>query len=131
MKIHIYFDIISAPMNKEIVNTFVDLYYQNLNTQNYERLSNHLKDSSTFVRDLSEWKGGPSIVNFLQTTSLSYQPIKMNVLINGDRRANVLVSGKVKDDKTQMIVPFTEYILLSFSNQKEYWIHTSILHTIV
>lgn len=131
MNIHIYFDIISAPMNKEIVNTFVDLYYQNLNTQNYERLSNHLKDSSTFVRDLSEWKGGSSIVNFLQTTSLSYQPIKMNVLINGDRRANVLVSGKLKDEKTQMIVPFTEYILLSFSNQKEYWIHTSILHTIV
>lgn len=118
-------------MNKEIVNTFLDLYYQNLNNQTYDRLLNHLKDSTTFVRDSSEWKGASSIMSFFQTTSLSYQPLKMNVLINGDRRANVLVTGKLKDEKTQMIVPFSEYILLSFSNQKEYWIHTSILHTIV
>lgn len=118
-------------MNKEIVNTFIDLYYQNLNNKNHDILCNHLKDSTTFIRDLSEWKGVKSILTFLQNTPLSYQPMKMNIMINGDRRANILISGKIKDENTQMVVCFTEYILLAFSNQKEYWIHTSILHTIV
>lgn len=118
-------------MNKEVVNTFVEFYYRSLNERNFESLKPHLKGSSTFVRDTSEWNGTNHIISCLQTNALTYQPLKLNVLVNGDRRANVLVSGTLVDHKTNTTVPFSEYLLLSFSNSKEYWIHTSILHVIV
>lgn len=116
-------------MNKEIVNTFIDLYYQNLNNKNYDSLCNHLKGSSTFVRDTIEWSGTSHIISSLKSNDFTFQPIKMNVLVNGDRRANVLVSGNIINAQNQVTIPFSEYILLSYSNNKEYWIHTSILHT--
>ena len=116
-------------MNNEIVNTFVDLYYQNLNNKNYDSLCNHLKGSSKFVRDTSEWNGTTEIISCLETNAVTYQPMKLSVLVNGDRRANVLVSGNIINQHTHVTIPFSEYLLLSFSNQKEYWIHTSILHT--
>ena len=120
-------------MNKEVVGTFVEFYYRSLNERNFVLLKPHLKGSSTFVRDTSEWNGTNHIISCLQSNAVTYKPVKLNVLVNGDRRANVLVSGTLvpTDHTITAPIPYSEYLLLSYSNTKEYWIHTSMLHVIV
>jgi hypothetical protein len=112
-------------MNEAIVKEFVEFYYGCLNQQNTTALIPHLKDHSSFIRDQSSLSGIDNVINGITKDGIFYNPIKCNIVLNGSRRANILISGKINKS-----INYCEYILLSLSNKKEFWIHSSMLHTI-
>jgi hypothetical protein len=48
-------------------------------------------------------------------------------MINGDRRANILLSY-IMFDLDGNYYNVSQFILLAYSNNKEFWIHSSILN---
>tara|TARA_B110000261_G_scaffold161089_1_gene201909 strand:- start:1905 stop:2264 length:360 start_codon:yes stop_codon:yes gene_type:complete len=114
-------------MNENVVNEFVTFYYNCLNTKSEHLLSPYLKNNTKIIRNNCEFTGVENILNGISVlngiSSLCYYtPLKYNVMMNGDRRANIIVSGKINGT----MLYFSEFILLSLSNRKEYWIHSSI-----
>ena len=117
-------------MNKDIVGEFVHFYYKCLNDNTVGHLIPHLKDNSKFIRHNIELVGTENITNGITKTALIYTPLKFDIMINGDRRANIMITGKVQDLENKSSTSYSEYLLFSLSNKKEYWIHSSILHLI-
>ena len=116
-------------MNKDIVGEFVHFYYKCLNDSKTELLVPHLKDNSHFIRHNIELHGTHNIVSQITQNCVKYSPVKIDIMINGDRRANILITGTIHNGNTSTH-KFSEYLLFSFSNKKEYWLHSSILHLI-
>lgn len=118
-------------MNEDIVKEFVHFYYKCLNDNTVEQhLIPHLKDNSRFIRHNIELYGIQSILSQITKKGVIYTPTKINIMLNGDRRANLLITGHIHDPEVNNIITFSEYMLFSISNKKEYWIHSSILHLI-
>jgi hypothetical protein len=113
-------------LSEQIIRQFLEFYYNAINTNNMMALLPHLKAHSTFVRNNTHFKGNDNILNSLSIlhSNKLIVPQKMDFLLNGDRRANIMVSGKF-DDK-----PFTEYIHFALGNDKLYWIQMSMLQII-
>jgi hypothetical protein len=117
-------------LNKEIVTNFVQFYYQCLNSNNVDALLTHIKSHSVFVRDGGVHHKGPvQIENLLRENcdTGQFMPLKFDFLLNGDRRANFVISGVFSNAHENTQVPFCEYIQFAFGNDKSYWIHSSIL----
>lgn len=112
-------------MNEDIVKEFVHFYYKCLNEHTLDLLKPHLKENSKYIRHDTVLNGTASILDGVTRDEICYTPLKYTILINGDRRANVLISGEINNH-----MKYTEYLLFSLSNKKEYWIHSSILHII-
>lgn len=118
-------------MNESIVNEFMKFYYSNLNTHNEKNdmskhLIPHLKQHSVFVRDSKQLKGERQIVESLFNTCYEFVPQQIDIVLNGERRANVVVSGQVSESLMKTSKYFTEYFHFAYGNDKQYWIHTSI-----
>lgn len=113
-------------LNETTIKQFLEFYYNAINSKSPALLVPHLKEHTTFVRNKTHFKGGNNIVNLLSIlhTNVSIIPKDMDVLLNGHRRANIMISGMC-DDK-----PFTEFIHFAFGNDKQYWIQSSILHIV-
>lgn len=112
-------------MNESIVETFVGFYYAQLNKKTMEHVAPHLKEFSIYVRDDVKFQGKERILNALRASDVLFEPKKINILINGERRANVVVSGLLNGRH-----PFCEYIHLAYGNDKSYWVHSSILQMV-
>jgi hypothetical protein len=106
-------------------------YYNNLNTKENDmskHLIPHLKQHSVFIRDSKQLKGEKQIVETIFKTSYHFVPQKVDILLNGERRANVMVSGQVLSGSSDKALNyFSEYFHFAYGNDKQYWIHTSIL----
>jgi len=118
-------------MNELIVNEFMQFYYNNLNTKEndtcFKHIIPHLKQHSIFIRDNKQLKGEKQIIDTIFKTPYQFIPQKIDILINGERRANVMVSGQVTSGYNEALNNFSEYFHLAYGNDKQYWIHTSIL----
>lgn len=112
-------------MNECVAKEFVVFYYNCLNSGNFETLKPYITNHSTYIRNHKTFKGVDDIrVNcFLYPHKYTVNIENVDVLLNGDRRANIMVSGYIND-----LYYFTEYIHFAYSNSKTFWVHSSILH---
>lgn len=114
-------------LTKDIVNEFVNFYYQCINANNIDAILKHIKIHSVFIRNGTHFKGPVQITKVLHESYKPnmFVPMKMDFLLNGDRRANIVVSGITNNQR-----PFNEYIQLAFGNDKSYWIHSTIFQSL-
>lgn len=115
-------------MNEDIVTEFIQFYYKCLNNNTLVDLEPYLKDNSKYIRHDVKLNGAKCILNGITRTDITYAPTKYNLFINGDRIANVMITGNIIQGNSTL--NYSEFIMLSISNKKEYWIHSSILHII-
>jgi hypothetical protein len=108
-------------MNQEIVNnTMVDMIKLfNIKDNLFFRL---WKEYSMLTYNNKMLKGN-EIHNFFINLKHTINIKKYDYNMIGDRRANILLSGIL--DNTNSIV--TMFIQLAYDNNKEYWIHSSII----
>ena len=118
-------------MNEIIADKFIKLYYGHLNNHAIAQLIPHLRECSTYVRDNVTIKGRDNIQNMLnQFGQVHFEPKQMTILVNGDRRANIMVSGIMVSGISNTKYTFCEFMHLAYGNDKNYWIHSSILQTV-
>jgi hypothetical protein len=109
-------------MNTDIINKFLNFYYCSINSHLIENIKPHVRDASCFIRNKKQFKGVSNIINHLNECKNNiFMPIDTDILLNGERRANIMVYGSIND------IPFVEYIHFAYGNDKQYWIHSSIL----
>jgi hypothetical protein len=114
-------------MNENIVYDFVSFYYATLNASKYVDLQTYMKEHTTFVRKKTKYKGISCIMSMLIDTCNNkgtFVPYNIDILTNGDRRANILISGLCGNSY------YCEYMHLAYGNDKQYWIHSTILHVV-
>jgi len=107
-------------ITKDTVNQLMKDFINNLNNRDnnfFLLFTNHTK----LIYESVELTN-ISIVNFWSNFNHKLHVIKYDINIVGDRRANILLSGKLDEHKH-----FTMYIHLAIDNHKKYWIHTLIL----
>ena len=117
--------VVEHEFNETIVTQFLGFYYEQLNNRNVINLHPHLKFSSVFVRENHKHKGPEMIQTHLQAHPIQYAPSTLSILFNGDRNANVLVTGWLNNN-----IRFAENIHISYSNDKEFWLRSSLLQTL-
>ena len=112
-------------MNESVAKEFVLFYYNTLNSTQIQTLKPYILSHTTYIRNRQTCRGFDQIYTncFQFPNKYSVDIVDIDVLLNGDRRANIVVSGFIND-----LYYFTEYIHLAYSNSKTYWIHSSILH---
>ena len=122
-------------MNNEIIHEFIKFYYQCLNEKNNDLYSYFIEHSELMYND--EYYKGKQIIEFLynKCKNINYKIIKINYLINGTRRVNIVISGTVNkyenvfnNKKQKLEKKFTDFIHLALGNNKQYWIHNIITH---
>ena len=123
-------------MNNQIIYEFVNFYYKCLNEKNSDLYPYFIEHSELMYNN--NYVKGEQIIEFLlkKCTNTNYNVSNITFLINGSRRANIVVSGTLNDfekvylNKKQKIEKkFTDFIHLAFGNNKQYWIHNIISHT--
>ena len=117
-------------MNEDIVKSFIQFYIETFNDKSKSKdFFAMWKEYSTFVYNNIKNSGqGLAIIlteiynNFiLDTNNLS-----LNIMMVGDRRANILLIYNLID-KSNNYHRTSQYIQLAYSNDKEFWIHSSLL----
>ena len=118
-------------MNKEIVNSFVQYYISMFN------------DKSKFQEFINMWNNHSTLsynnyiyikqdlITFLQqlyTYNIDPNNMTINFMVIGERRANILLSYDLINDNNKKTI--SQYIQLAQSNDKTYWIHSSLLNMI-
>lgn len=107
-------------ITKEHVNQLIKDFINNLNIRDnnfFILFSIHSK----IIYESMEITNN-SIIDFWSNFNYKLNVIKYDINIVGDRRANILLSGKIDENKN-----FSMYILLAIDNHKKYWIHSLIL----
>ena len=120
-------------MNPEIIDSFVKFYIQTFN------------DKTQSAQFMTIWKDYSICVHnnvtFTKTTLAEYlnmlyaykiniespTDIVMSFTLNGERRANILLSYTIVDTNG-LTMNLSQYMLLAYSNNKEFWIHTNIIN---
>jgi len=112
-------------MNEAVAKEFINFYYNTLNSANIESLKPYITQHTTYIRNNQKFRGFDQVhlncFNYPHKYNVNIN--EADVLLNGDRRANIVVSGFIND-----LYYFTEYIHFAYSNNKTFWIHSSILH---
>ena len=117
-------------MNEDTVKSFVEFYIETFNNKSRSKEFFVLwKEYSTLVYNNIKNSGQELAIilteiynNFiLDTTNIS-----LNMMMVGDRRANILITYNLID-KSNNYHRTSQYIQLAYSNDKEYWIHSSLL----
>ena len=120
-------------MNDAIVNGFIRFYIETLNDKNrFEEFITVWKEYTVAVHNSAVYTK-ETLLNYIRT--LYSYTIKFNktddiivsFTLNGDRRANILISYQMHDNLGN-IINVSQYILLAYSNSNEYWIHTSLIN---
>ncbi len=117
-------------MNDQIIKSFVEYYVSSLNNKETNTFINLWKPYSKIVYNGTTY-ADDNINEFLNTlyqqTMILAPTVKYSAMQNGDRRANVLLTYDIIDQSNN-IISFSQYILLAYSNDKEYWIHSSLIN---
>ena len=118
-------------MNPDTINSFVQFYVQTFNDKT--RSTDFMtiwKDYSICVYNGSTYTK-ETLADYLNTLYAykikcdSPNDIIVSSTINGKRRANILMSYKMIDEQ-ENIKNVSQYLLLAYSNNKEFWVHTNI-----
>ena len=116
-------------MTLEIVNSFIDFYYNNLNNKNINNILYLFKDNTNYTFQGTLYKGTQNIFNILQF--LINKNIKFNIVTKdisncGNRRANLLICGNIQMISTGKLIPFIDYIHFGYCKKNNYWIPSVI-----
>jgi hypothetical protein len=116
-------------MNSNIINEFINFYITSFNSKSndffklwkdYSTINNnnnfYTKDTlQTFLLDLIKFQ-----INI---------DIKYSYTIIGDRRSNILLTYIIYNSEN-IKYNVSQFIQLAYSNNKEYWIHSSIFNIV-
>lgn len=120
-------------MNSEIINNFIQFYIETFNNKTLIiEFSTIWKNYSTIVHNNTTFTGEQlnTYINNLYKYSIKYDSqndVIISFMINGDRRANILLSY-IMFDLDGNYYNVSQFILLAYSNNKEFWIHSSIFN---
>lgn len=120
-------------MNTDIINNFVQYYFNTFNDKTkFNEYMNMWKEYSTLVyNNISHTQNKLiDVLKHIYTCMIdvkNFQQIIISSMAVGDRRANVLLTYRMIDSNGQ-ILNVSQYILLAYSNSKEYWIHSSLVN---
>jgi hypothetical protein len=117
-------------MNKEIINNFIQYYVSIFNNKSkFQDFLNVWNDHSSFTYNDHLYKGREliTILTELYAYSIDNHYVNASFMIIGDRRANILLSYTIVDSTNNKKI-ISQYIQLAYSNQKTYWIHSSLLN---
>jgi hypothetical protein len=119
-------------MNPDTINEFVKFYVETFNNKTrFAEFITMWKEYSTFVINgvSSEKTLLENIKNLYAYTIKCDQStdIIMSFTLNGTRRANILLSYQILDNAGN-ILNISQFILLAYSNNNEFWIHSNIIN---
>jgi hypothetical protein len=117
-------------MNEETVKGFIQFYVSSFNdkTKSSEFFS-LWKEYSTLVFNNNKYTGkdlADVLTEIYNNFIIDISTLKINVLTVGDRRTNILLTYNFIN-KSNYPHRTSQYIQLAYSNEKEYWIHSSLL----
>jgi len=117
-------------MNTEVINNFIQYYITNFNNKMDQSIFINLwKEYSILIHNNTEYKG-LSLLTFFESLNnhiIDINSINVSFNQNGDRRANILLSYILIDNMNNKIND-SQFIQLAYSNNKEYWIHSSLMN---
>jgi hypothetical protein len=108
-------------MNTEIVTNKVRHLVGSFNDRN-DDFFNLWQEYSKLTYNNTIYTGN-QIKDFFVNLNYKMNIHKYDHTIIGDRRANILLSGKLSD----CLKNITIFILLALDNSKKYWIHSAII----
>lgn len=117
-------------MNSDLINEYIKYYIEVYNDKNrFNEFINLWSEHSTLIYDNTTYKNQELIVLLTQlyTCSISNTNLNISYMIVGDRRVNILLSYILIDNLTNS-KNVSQYIQLAFSNDKKYWIHSSLIN---
>ena len=111
-------------MNPQVITDFIKFYVSSYNSPQHLTL---WKPYST-ITHLDKTYQNEEILQFLShlcSYTIDTSTINMSFTQNGERRANILLTYKMIKNEEQKFV--SQFIQLAYSNNKEFWIHSSII----
>jgi hypothetical protein len=119
-------------MNTDIINNFIQYYISNFNdknnTINFINLWKNYSTLNYMNKDYTEGELLSILNNLIVNYIIDINNIKVSFQINGDRRANILLNYRMGNNNE--IISISQYIQLAYSNQKEFWIHSSLINSL-
>ena len=119
-------------MNTEIINNFIQYYVSNFNDKNNTSNFINLWTNYSVLNYMNKDHNESELLNILNYLSSNYiidiNNIKASFQINGERRANILLNYKMGNSNE--VISISQYIQLAYSNQKEFWIHSSLINSL-
>jgi len=118
----------------EVAKQFINFYYQNLNTKNYEQINTLIKPYSiiSFEKARYEGKNINPLFQVYNNKNIKFTPKDFDTLHSGARRINILVNGVISYNENGQIFErqFTEYIHLATNKESQFWIQMAIFKLI-
>lgn len=112
-------------MNANIVNTMMCTLINSFNERNDNFFSLWTVHSKLIYENRT--LTGNEIKEFWLSLNYKLNIKKYDTNIIGDRRANILLSGFLGDEK----IIFTIYFQLALDNSRKYWIHSAIMQIFI
>jgi hypothetical protein len=120
-------------MNPNVINEFIKFYISTFNDKTrFTEFSMMWKEYSICVHN-GQQTIKETLVDYIKTLYTyriktdQQNDIMVSITVNGDRRANILLSYTMLDQNDNSI-NVSHYLLLAYSNNKEFWIHSSIIN---
>ena len=117
-------------MNKELIDNYIQYYITVFNEKSkYQEFINMYNEHSILTHDNHTYQN-QNLINLLAELYkylIDINSLKISYMLNGDRRANILLTYTLVD-LSNNIKNVSQFILLAYSNNKEYWIHSSLLN---
>jgi hypothetical protein len=111
-------------MNQQVITDFIKFYVSSYNQEQFITL---WKPYST-ITHLDKTYQNEELIQFLSNLCsyvIDITSINVSFTQNGERRANILLTYKmIKNDEQKHV---SQFIQLAYSNNKEFWIHSSII----
>ena len=116
-------------MNKDILNNYIQYYITVFNDKSkFQEFINLFNKHSKLIYNILEYKEQNLIIFLTEFYKYKIDIVNLQTsfMLNGDRRANILLSYTLIDS-TNNTKNISQYIQLAYSN-KEYWIHSSLIN---
>ena len=117
-------------MNESTINDFIKFYVGTFNDKSkFEVFMSVWEKYSIFKYKGVEYTDINLVQMLMEINKCTILPesIDMSYMIIGDRRANILLSYKMVNQNNSL-ANVSQFIQLAYSNNKKYWIHSTILN---
>jgi len=118
----------------QVAKEFINFYYQNLNSKNFNEINTLIKPYSIISFEKVRYTGNNinPLFNIYNNVNMNFTPKDYDTLHSGARRINILVNGVLNymENGQALERKYTEYIHLATNKEGQFWIQMSMFKLI-
>lgn len=118
----------------QVAKEFINFYYQNLNSKNFNEINTLIKPYSIISFEKVRYTGNNinPLFSIYNNMNMNFTPKDYDTLHSGARRINILVNGVLNyiENGQALERKYTEYIHLATNKEGQFWIQMSMFKLI-